>query len=341
MLRRHFMKTSALIAGTALGGELVPLPARGQQATFFDGRPIRIVMGGYGPPSTSFSLGLKRIGDRLEAKFGDGVNVRYVYNVMDVGYSGAPDLRWLVEAGILALGYWSMADGIPELELAALPFLFRDTTSARAAMDGKLGMAAAATIEAKIDYINYKVLGYFENGFRHVSNNVRPIRRPEDLRDLKIRVLPVQAKMFELLGAVPQALSLVAGIEAIKEGMIDGQENPFANTVTYGIHPFQRFHTMTSHSYLSRPIFVHRPSFEAWPEALRIEIQIAVKDAVELQRDLHDIEEQDAVETIRAAGGEIHQLSAEERAMFVQSTAPIYAEARARYSRELLGLVNL
>jgi len=337
-LGRDFVVFDALVAILVTGLVLGSTSAIGQQKSLFESEPISIVMGGYGPPSTSFSLGLKRIGDRLEEKFGDAVNIRYVYNVMDVGFSGGSDLKWLVEAGILTLGYLTMADGVPELELAALPFLFPDSAIARAAMDGKLGSAAALRIEAAGPY---KVLGYFENGFRHVSNNVRPIQEPDDLKGLTIRILPVQARIFEALGATPHAISLLAAIDAIKEGTIDGQENPLANTVTYGIYPYQRFHTITNHSYLSRPIFVHRPSFEAWPEALQVEIEKAAKDAVMLQRELHDQEERAAFKIIETAGGVIHQLTPEARAKFIQSAELIYIEARTKYSNELLSLVNL
>ena len=323
-----------LVAGLVFGST----SATGQQGSFFESKPIPIIMGGYGPSSTSFSLGLKKIGDRLEEKFGDAVNVRYIYNVMDVGFSGGSDLKWLVETGILTLGYLTMADGVPELELAALPFLFSDSTTARAAMDGKLGSAATLRIEAAG---SYKVLGYFENGFRHVSNNVRPVQEPDDLRGLTIRSLPVQARIFEALGATPYAISLLAAIDAIKKGTIDGQENPLANTVTYGIYPYQRFHTITNHSYLSRPIFVHRPSFEAWPEALQVEMERAAKDAVIFQRELHDQEELAASKIIETAGGIIHRLTPEARAKFIQSTESVYIEARTRYSNELLSLVNL
>ena len=335
---RDFVVFDALVAILVTGLVLGSTSAIGQQKSLFESEPISIVMGGYGPPSTSFSLGLKRIGDRLEEKFGDAVNIRYVYNVMDVGFSGGSDLKWLVEAGILTLGYLTMADGVPELELAALPFLFPDSATARAAMDGKLGSAATLRIEAAGPY---RVLGYFENGFRHVSNNVRPIQKPDDLRGLTIRILPVQARIFEALGATPCAISLLAAIDAIKEGAIDGQENPLANTVTYGLYPYQRFHTLTSHSYLSRPIFVHLPSFEAWPEALRVEIEKATKDAVMFQRELHDEEERAASKIIETAGGVIHQLTPEVRAEFAQRAEPIYLEARTKYGNELLGLIDL
>ncbi len=339
MSRRRFLKTSALIGTSAAANALGLSTARAQPRApdSATGRTVQIRMAGYGPPTTSFSRALTLIGDRLTARFGAEVDVKYVYNIMDVGYNSV-DVMWLVDTGVLTLGYYTMTEGIPELELAALPFLFPDTAAARGAMDGALGQAVTERIESQT---NYRVLGYFENGFRHVSNRVRPIRTLADLKDLKIRVLGVQARTFELLGADPQSISLSEALVAIRAGTLDGQENPFANTVTYGIYPFHRFHTATYHSYLSRPIFVHRPSFEAWPEAVRMEMQAAVRDAVVLQRDLHDQEEEESAAIIRAAGGEIIELTADEQAAFVAAVVPIYDEARAKFSPELLSLVDL
>ena len=337
MSRRRFLKAAATIGMTAL--TLGPSAAGAQQAAPLSAtaRPIRIRMGGYGPATTGFSRGLKHIGDRLEANFGAELSVQYLYNVMDLGYAGG-DLRWLVDTGVLTVGYVSMSD-IPELELASLPFLFPDTATARAAMDGPLGRAAAARLEAQN---NYRILGYFENGFRHISNSVRPVHTLEDLRGLRIRVRgAAQARTFERLGADPQIVGLAAAVEGIRNGTLDGQENPFINTITYDIYPHQRFFTATFHSYLSRPIFVHAPSFDAWPAAVRDRVRTAAREAVTLQRDLHDDEEEQAQAIIREAGGEIVQLTPAAREAFVAAVAPIYAEARRRYPRELLAMVGL
>ena len=339
MSRRQFLKTSALVGAGTVAGGLGLSAARAQPAApgSTAASPVQIRMGGYGPPTTSFSRALTQIGDRLSAKFGSEVDVKYVYNVMDVGYT-AGDVTWLVDTGVLTFGYFTMTAGIPELELAALPFLFPNSAAARAAMDGELGRAVTERIESQS---NYRVLGYFENGFRHISNRVRPVYTPADLTDLTIRVLGVQARTFELLGADPQAISLADAITGITTGTLDGQENPFANTVTYGIHPYHQYHTATYHSYLSRPIFVHRPSFESWPEALQVELQEAVHEAVAFQRDLHDQEETEAEAIIRAAGGEIVELTPEQKDAFVEAVAPIYDEARAKFDPELLSLIGL
>src|SRR5262249_27429405 len=127
--------------------------------------PIQIRMGGYGPATTGFSRALKFIGDRLEKQFGDRVQVKYVWNIMDFGYK-AEEILWLVEHGLLTLGYQSssyLTDRVPELGFVDLPFLFADNAQARGAMDGALGEFLARKIEAAV---NYRILGWFENGFR-------------------------------------------------------------------------------------------------------------------------------------------------------------------------------
>jgi TRAP-type C4-dicarboxylate transport system substrate-binding protein len=303
-------------------------------------RPIPIRMGGYGPATTSFSRGLKLIGDRLTAEFGDAVDVKYVWNIMDLGYR-AEDILWLVEDGLLTLGYQSssyLTDRVPELGIVDYPFVFQTTAQARAAMDGELGQALARALEERA---NYRILGWFENGFRHISNRLRPIRTPADMAGMRIRVLPskVHARTFELLGAVPLRMDLTEAIAAIKAGTLDAQENPFANTVTYGVHKFHHFHTVTNHFYISRPIFLHRTAFDAWPERLQQAMREAVAAAVLFQRDLARTEDDEARAAIAAQGCELAELDPTELAAFAAAARPIYAEAREMYPEKILNLL--
>jgi TRAP-type transport system periplasmic protein len=301
---------------------------------------IVIRMGGYGPPTTSFSRGLRLIGDALQAEFGNRVSVKYVWNIMDFGYR-AEEILWLVEDGVLTLGYQSssyLTDRVPELGFVDLPFLFQRTEAARAAIDGELGRFLAGAIEQRV---GYRILGYFENGFRQISNRLRRVRSPSDLAGMRMRVLPseVQAKTFELLGAVPLRWDLTEAIAAIKAGTIDAQENPFANTVTYGVHKFHRFHTVTNHFYISRPIFVHRRTFDAWPEELQCAMRDAVMRAVALQRDLAIEEDREARAAIKGEGCEITTLSAQEHAEFQSAVAPLLDAARATYPRQMFDML--
>jgi tripartite ATP-independent transporter DctP family solute receptor len=301
--------------------------------------PIRIRMGGYGPPTTGFSRALKRIGDRLVAEFGERIEVKYVWNIMDLGYR-AEDILWLVEHGLLTLGYQSssyLTDRVPELGIVDLPFLFADTQSARAAMDGGLGDVLARKIEERV---NFRVLGWFENGFRHISNRMREVRAPADLAGMRIRVLPskVQARTFELLGAVSMPMDLTQAIAMISAGTIDAQENPLSNTVTYGVHKFHRFHTLSNHFYISRPIFLHRPAFDCWPADVQRAMRNAITDAIAFQRELHVQEEQEARQAIEAQGCEIVALTAAEHDALAGTVEPLIKEARGTFGAALFDL---
>ena len=303
--------------------------------------PIRITFGGYGPPSTTCSRGMKIMGDTVAAQFGGDVAVHYAWNVMDLGYRGA-DLLWMAEDGVLSLAYQStsyLAGRVPELDFADLPFLFDGVEQARAAMDGALGAWMTQKIEERVP--GYRVLGYFENGYRHISNRLRPVRTLADLKGMKVRLMPgeIHRRSFELMGAAPCPLDLKPGLEAVVSGAVDAQENPFANTVDYCAHNVHRYHTRSAHCYLSRGLYMNRAQFDRWPKALREAMRAAARKAVLAQRGLAAEEERAARKAIEASGGEVVELAADARAAFVQAVKPLHDEARKRFGDEVFALI--
>jgi tripartite ATP-independent transporter DctP family solute receptor len=302
--------------------------------------PIKIRMGGYGPPSTGFSKSLKLIGDKLEAQFGNDVAIEYVFNIMDHGHK-AEDILTLVEDGSMTLGYQSssyLTDRVPELGCVDLPFLFSSNAQARGAMDGTLGEFLARKTEERV---NYRILGWFENGFRHISNRLRPIHVPADMKGMKIRVLPseIHKRTFELLGAIAMRMDLTEAIAMIKAGTLDAQENPLANTVTYGVHKFHKFHTLSNHFYISRPIFLHRTSFESWPQDLQRAMRVAASEAVTHQRKLAVEEHEQSRKALEAEGCQINALTPAEHDAFVAAVQPLLAEARKTYGEAMFRMV--
>ena len=301
------------------------------------GEVIQIRLGGYGPPSTTFSRALKIIGDKLKVQFGPRVDIQYVWNVMDLGYN-AEDVLSLVERGALSIGYQSTSGLMPDVGFADLPFLFQNEAAARTAIDGTFGALLASAIETKT---NSRVLGFFENGFRHISNSIRPVRSPADFQGMSIRTLnsPIQARTFELLGAKPVHVGLAKLIAALKNGEIDGQENPLANTVTYGVHKIQKYHTLTSHFYISRPIFFHRDSYDSWPADLQQAMQKAVKEAVEFQRGLAVEEHTQSLKAILDAGCEVLELTTAEHKAFADAVQPLLDESKKTYGDEMFRML--
>ena len=308
-------------------------------------RITRITLGGYGPANTTCSRGLKVLGDTLGAmnasEFGNELAVHTVWNVMDFGYK-ASDLLWMAETGVLSLTYQStsyIAERVPELDFVDLLFLFDNLHQARAAMDGALGAWMTQKIEERIP--GYRVLGFFENGYRHISNRLRPVRTLADLKDMKIRLMPGEThrRSFALLGAVPCPLDLKPGLEAIISGAVDAQENPLANTADYGAHKAHRYHTLSGHCYHSRGLYMNRAQFDAWPKALQEGMRAAARQAVLAQRDLAVEEERIARQAIEAEGGEVVELSPEARAAFKHAVQPLLDEARRRFGDKVFGMI--
>ncbi len=159
---------------------------------------------------------------------------------------------------------------------------------------------------------------------------------------MKIRVLPseIQRRTFELLGAEAMRMDLTEAIAMIKAGTLDAQENPLANTVTYAVHAFHKFHTLSSHFYISRPVFLHRASFEAWPADLQQAMQEAVTESVAFQRTLAEEEHTQSRRTIEEAGCDIVELTAAEHDKFVDAVQPLLQDARAMYGDAMFKMVG-
>jgi TRAP-type C4-dicarboxylate transport system substrate-binding protein len=302
--------------------------------------PYQIRLGGYGPPTTSFSQSLKMIGNRLEAQFGKDVDIKYIYNIMDLGFKGE-EILWLTEHGFLTVSYQSssyLTNRVPELGFVDLPFLFENNAQARSAIDGALGRYLTQKTEERI---NYKILGYFENGFRQISNKIRPIHTPDDFGNMRIRVLPsdVQARTFELLGAIPKPMDLTEAIAGIVDGSLDAQENPFANTVTYGAHKYHKYHTLSNHFYISRSIMCNRTTYYTWPEELKFSMDEAVKDAITWQRGQAEQEVIDSRKAIEDEGCEIVELTADEKELFSEAVKPQHDDAREVFGDKMFELM--
>jgi len=150
----------------------------------------------------------------------------------------------------------------------------------------------------------------------------------------------VQAKTFELLGAEPFKCDLTEALAAIAAGTVDAQENPLANTVTYGAHKFHRYITLTSHFYVSRPIFVYRTAFDAWPKKLQQAMRKAVKEAVAMQRDDTVEEERAARKAIEDQGCEIAELTLGEHAAFAAAVMPLLDDAEDVYGKEMMRMAT-
>ncbi len=302
--------------------------------------PIKIRFGGYSPPDSTHSRAAVHFKEALASRVGGAVEVDHFWNVLDFGYR-ADDLLSMVECGLLTMCYFStsyLATRVPELEIVDLPFLFEDEAHAHAAMDGALGNFLTEKTESATDF---RVLGYWDNGFRHLSNRLRPVRSPGDLKGMRIRLQPndVHIKTFERLGAVPVPVDLKIGIEKIVSHDVDAQENPLANTVTYGVTEHHRHITMSGHFFGARGLYAHRGSVDSWPEEVRTAVREAIREAIGVQRELALAKEKELRTGLEAEGVSFVDLTEGERAVFKDTTQPILDDARSRFGEKVFGLI--
>jgi TRAP-type transport system periplasmic protein len=131
---------------------------------------------------------------------------------------------------------------VNELNLFLLPFMFSSYAALDAVEAGEPGMRLFKLIEQK----DVMPIAWGENGFRELTNSRRSIRRPEDLYELKIRVppIPILVEIFQALGATPVAMNFHEALEALRQGTVDGQENPLALIIPYKFWALNRYLTL-------------------------------------------------------------------------------------------------
>ncbi|MDR2799917.1 MAG: TRAP transporter substrate-binding protein [Desulfovibrio sp.] len=155
-----------------------------------------------------------------------------------------------------------------------LPFLFRDIDHVAKTMDGKVGEVFSKEAEKK----GVVILGYWENGFRHVSNSRRPIEKLEDLKGLKIRTPNSQITLasFNALGALPTPMSFGEIYSALQLGTVDGQENPIAHILTQKWYEVQKYFSLTTHQHNVEPLCMSKIIFDSLkPEYQKILLEEA------------------------------------------------------------------
>lgn len=164
---------------------------------------------------------------------------------------------------------------VPEVSIFDLPFLFRDVQHAYKALD-TVGMELCKKGESR----GMITLAIWENGVRHMTNNVRPIVTPDDMKGLKFRVMeqPVYIEMMKSLGASPTPMAMSELYTALQKGVIDGQENPLAHIATKRFYEVQKFLSLSGHTYAPEPVLI---STIAWKKLTPEQQEILRKAAVD------------------------------------------------------------
>jgi tripartite ATP-independent transporter DctP family solute receptor len=223
---------------------------------------------------------------------------------------------------------------VPELNVFDLPFIVTSYKAADAIYDGPVGAKLAALLEPK----GIKLLAYYENGFRQLTNSVREIKSPADMKGLKIRTMqnPIHLEAFRALGANPTPMPFSEVFTAMQQKTIDGQENPIPTIYLQKFYEVQKFTSLTGHVYGPHILLINKAMFDGFPADDQKVLLAAAQDSAKFQRETNRKMATDQIADLRKAGMTVTELSVEQLKAFQDATASVYASWEPKIGKALL-----
>lgn len=307
------MKRLATIFFTVILSVVIAVPA-------FAGKVV-IKLGHIAEPIHPYGQGADHFAKLVKEKSGGEIEVK-VFPTSQLG--GQKDLIEGLIFGTVDMalvGTAVLGQFQPQISLFDLPFLFQDREHAYKSLD-TVGMKIGKELEPK----GIKLLGYMENGIRHLTNNIRPVKTPADMTDLKIRVMTnkIYIEMMKALGASPTPMAFGELYSAMQQGTVDGQENPSAHIWTKRFFEVQKYASKTAHAYAPEPVVISMITWSRLTPAQQKIIQDSADEAIAWQRQLSEKQDKEFWDKIKATG-KIEVIEVD-RTAFIEATRPVYKQ---------------
>ena len=323
--RRHFLAGSA---AAAMG-----LSSR---RAFSAIQPHVLRMGFINPRDSQFGAGAVEFATFVERNCGGRLRIE-LYPAGETG--GELEMCQDVAAGTLEMTFTSSAVFTaiaPELSIFDIPFLFRDLAHARAVMDGGIGKAALARLEPK----GIVGLAWGENGLRHLTTSERAVRRPEDLKNLKLRVpqSEVMVASFKAIGADVHSLPFPDLYGALSSGSFQAQENPIATIVATNFDRVQHYLCLTGHVYSPAAFLVSKRTFETISVEDQEVLRAAGVAGSKASRVYLDKAEKSGLDELRRRGMKV--VEDIDRQAFVASLAGLEGQFQKQFGKENIDAIR-
>ena len=281
--------------------------------------PRELTFGHVGEPGSLFALSAEEFARRANERL-DGFEV-VVYGSSQLG--GDELLLQKIKLGTVdfALPSTVMSSQIDEFGLFEMPYLVRDRAHMREIEKEVVWPELAPLAEQE----GYRIIALWENGFRHVTNNTRPIASPDDLSGIKLRTPRGiwRVKLFQTLGANPTPMALSEVFVGLQTGVIDGQENPLAQIWGSKLYEVQEHLSLTGHVYTPGYVVVSASHWTALPADVR---RILEEEALSVQTFVHDTAARLDDELLAQVEAEGVKVTRPDRDAFLIASSDIYDE---------------
>ena len=258
----------------------------------------------------------KRANDRLKGK----VKV-VVFGSSQLG--GDKELLQKLKLGTvdMALPSTVMSSESDLFGIFEMPYLVKDRKHMQAIEKAVVWPSLAPEVEKK----GLKILAVWENGYRHITNNKKPIKVPADLQGIKLRTPEGKwrVKMFQTYGANPSPMKFSEVFTALQTGVMDGQENPFSQIYSAKFQEVQKYLSLTGHVYTPAYVTVGAKKWASLPADVRKVLEDAAKDLQSFVYATAEKDEKDLLGKIKAAGVQVNEA---DKAAFVKASAAVYEE---------------
>ncbi|MDN2664676.1 TRAP transporter substrate-binding protein [Psychromonas sp. 14N.309.X.WAT.B.A12] len=221
----------------------------------------------------------------------------------------------------------------PRVQILDLPFLLPSKEVMKKVLDGPTGRKILDTLDGH----GMHAINFWGAGFRHMTNNVRPINSPDDLKGLKMRTMqsPILLSTYRNFDANPTAMAYSEVYNGLQQSVIEGQENPIANITSKRFYEVQKYMTLTANAYHGYAAIMNDKAWASLPDDLKVVMTNAFNYGRDVSRDLTDKLEADALDNIKKHT-EVTELSPEQIQVFVKASLPVHEEFRETITSDLL-----
>ncbi|MGG7618387.1 TRAP transporter substrate-binding protein [Bacillus coreaensis] len=290
----------------------------------------------------SLTKGLVKFGELVESKTNGSIKVE-VYPNGQLG--GDREVFESLQFGSIqgtTMSTGPIAQFVPKFNVFDLPFLFPNSEVAYEVLDGKIGTDLLAELESQ----NVIGLNYWENGFRHLTNGVKEVKTPDDVKGLKIRTLENDLHMdiWSELGANPTPMAFTELFAGLQQGVVDGQENPVGNVTANKFYEVQKYLSKTGHVYNASPFLISKDFWNTLSDEEKKAVQEAADEARDHQRELNQKEDEDGYKFLTENGMTVTDITDEEKEAFLEKVKPVFEKYSASIGEdfvdELLAEIN-
>jgi len=305
-------------------------------------------------PQFYWGMGAQKFADLVKERTNGKINIKPYWgsSLLKGAQLKSPQM---VASGVIDCAYESTINSspvMPEMNIFSLPFFINNFENLDKMEYGETGKAIFKVMDKK----GLVGLAWAENGFRQVTNSKRQIRRPEDLKGLRLRVVgsPIFIDTFRQLGADPVNMNWGDAVTAFQQGVVDGQENPVGVIVPVQVWQYHKFATFWN--YLVDPLIVYwnKKQFSAFPKDIQKIIREAAIESAKFEKALcragldgdksinilkndfnYTMKVPEPVKFMEGKGMSVTFLSDDERAAFIKATKPLYEKWIPKVGKDL------